>query len=64
MIKRSSDSKTKILIGICLLVLVIIYCSNSIISHLALRVFDLVCWSVMIITGIVLIVEGTRLNKR
>jgi hypothetical protein len=64
MIKRNADSKTKIVVGILMLVLVIIYCSDRIINHLTLRFFDWGCWTVMVITGIILIVQGIQLNKK
>ena len=64
MIKRNSDSKTKIVVGILMLVLVIIYCSDRIINHLNLRLFDWLCWTVMVITGIILIAQGIQFNKK
>ena len=64
MIKRNSDSKTKIAVGIFMLILVIIYCSDRIINHLNLRLFDWLCWTVMVITGIILITQGIQFNKK
>ena len=60
----NSDSKTKILVGIFMLVFVIIYCTNRIINHLSLRLFDLACWTVMVISGVILIVRGAKFSKK
>ncbi len=62
--QTNSDSKTKILVGIFMLILVIIYCLNRIINHLGLRLFDLACWMIMIISGIILIVKGVQFTKK
>jgi hypothetical protein len=62
--QTNSDSKTKILVGIFMLLLVIIYCLNRIINHLGLRLFDLTCWMIMIISGIILIVKGVQFTKK
>jgi hypothetical protein len=62
--QTNSDSKTKILVGIFMLMLVIFYCLNRIINHLGLRLFDLACWMIMIISGIILIVKGVQFTKK
>jgi predicted transporter len=64
MIERNSDSKTKIAAGIFMLILVIIYCSDRIINHLNLRLFDWLCWTVMVITGTILITQGIQFDKK
>jgi len=64
MVNKNSGSNTQIGVGILMLVLVVMYCSDRIINHLNLRLFDWVCWTVMVITGIILIVQGIQLNKK
>jgi len=64
MAKGNSKSSTQIGVGILLLILVAFYCSDRIINHLNLRLFDWVCWTVMTITGIISIVRGIQLNKK
>jgi len=64
MIRQNPSSKSQITLGIFMLVLVIIYLSDRVINKLDLRSFDWICWSVMVITGIVSIVRGIQLNKK
>lgn len=64
MIRQNSGSKSQITVGIFMLVLVIIYSSDRIINNLNLRLFDWICWSVMIITGIISIARGVKLNEK
>ena len=64
MIRANTSSRSQITVGIFMLVLVVFYCSNRIINHLNLRLFDWISWSVMVITGIISIVHGIRLNKK
>ncbi len=64
MIRTNTSSKSQITVGIFMLVLVVIYLSDRIINNLNLRLFDWICWSVMVITGITSIVHGIRLNKK
>lgn len=64
MIRQNPSSKSQITIGIFMLVLVVIYLSDRLINNLDLRFFDWLCWSVMILSGIISIVHGIRLNKK
>ena len=61
---QNSSSKSQITVGLFMLALVVIYLSDRIINNLNPRLFDWICWSVMVITGITSIVHGIRLNKK
>ena len=64
MVDKNSGPNTQIGVGILMLILVVIYCSDRIINHLNLRLFDWGCWTIMVITGIISIVRGIKLNKK
>jgi len=61
---QNSSSKSQITVGLFMLALVVIYLSDRIINNLNPRLFDWICWSVMVITGITSIIHGIRLNKK
>ncbi len=64
MTSQNSSSKSQITVGIFMLVLVVVYLSDRIINNLNLRLFDWICWSVMVITGVISIARGIQLNKK
>ena len=61
---KNSGSNTQIGVGIIMLLLVAFYCSDRVINHLNLRLFDWISWAVMIITGVISIAKGIQLNKK
>ena len=61
---KNSASNTQIRAGIIMLLLVAFYCSDRVINHLNLRLFDWISWAVMIITGVISIAKGIQLNKK
>ena len=61
---QNSSSKSQITVGIFMLVLVVVYLTDRIINNLNLRLFDWICWSVMVTTGVISIARGIQLNKK
>ncbi len=53
----------KILIGIFWISITGIYIADKLINHINIRLFDWVCWTALLASGIISIAEGIRIRR-